>query len=198
MTPKSKYPSNWRKLRATAYRFCTQRDGELCSNCHKRPVKIVNDPPSQCKQLDVDHRDGNARHNPPDGSNWQLLCHKCNCLKRSEEWKNSGTKISMPPSLLSLREREREGLIVKYMEMEKNLLAENEFHRFVDTQIKRLGTVKKRLLLDAAANDFRLKTDNTISQQALSRYLDKRTNPINGDLQAFKDSEEDWAIRLRG
>ena len=83
---------------------------------------------------------------------------------------------------------------MKYMEMEKNLMAEIEFHRFVDIQIKRMGQVKKRVLLDAAAHDFLLKTENTISQQALSRYLDKRTNPINGDLRAFKDADEEWAI----
>lgn len=29
------------------------------------------------RQLTVHHRDGNHDHNPPDGSNWELLCVYC-------------------------------------------------------------------------------------------------------------------------
>ncbi|HET7671341.1 MAG TPA: YajD family HNH nuclease [Burkholderiales bacterium] len=29
------------------------------------------------KELTVHHRDGNHDHNPPDGSNWELLCIYC-------------------------------------------------------------------------------------------------------------------------
>lgn len=33
----------------------------------------------------VDHIDGNSRHNPRDGSNWQTLCHSCHSAKTSKE-----------------------------------------------------------------------------------------------------------------
>lgn len=209
MTKRNPYPSSWRRLYVAAYRHCRDTDGELCARCHKRPVKkgqSISDPLSQCPSLEVDHIDSDKSHNPIDGSNWQLLCHRCNCIKRSQQLKNHGTRPS-PSGPPIIAEREREGergkesernrFIVKYMEMEKNLQAEGEFHRFVDTQIKRMGSIKKRVLLDAAANDFRIKTENTISQQALSRYLDKRTNELNGDLIQFRDAEEEWAIKLR-
>ena len=29
------------------------------------------------KELTVHHKDGNQHHNPPDGSNWELLCIYC-------------------------------------------------------------------------------------------------------------------------
>jgi hypothetical protein len=29
------------------------------------------------KKLEVHHIDGNRKNNPSDGSNWELLCHKC-------------------------------------------------------------------------------------------------------------------------
>ena len=29
------------------------------------------------RELTVHHRDGNHHHNPPDGSNWELLCIYC-------------------------------------------------------------------------------------------------------------------------
>lgn len=34
-------------------------------------------PASRLKELTVHHRDGNHHHNPPDGSNWELLCIYC-------------------------------------------------------------------------------------------------------------------------
>jgi hypothetical protein len=32
---------------------------------------------ARLKELTVHHKDGNHHHNPPDGSNWELLCIYC-------------------------------------------------------------------------------------------------------------------------
>jgi len=34
-------------------------------------------PASRLRELTVHHKDGNHHHNPPDGSNWELLCVYC-------------------------------------------------------------------------------------------------------------------------
>jgi hypothetical protein len=34
-------------------------------------------PPKRLRELTVHHKDGNHDHNPPDGSNWELLCVYC-------------------------------------------------------------------------------------------------------------------------
>lgn len=40
-----------------------------------------------CKRFgdQVDHIDGDATHNPPDGSNWQTLCHSDHSAKTMRE-----------------------------------------------------------------------------------------------------------------
>ena len=48
------------------------------------------------QELTVHHKDGNHDHNPPDGSNWELLCIYCheNEHARFEDakWENSGSE----------------------------------------------------------------------------------------------------------
>ena len=34
-------------------------------------------PGSRLRELTVHHKDGDHHHNPPDGSNWELLCIYC-------------------------------------------------------------------------------------------------------------------------
>ncbi len=34
-------------------------------------------PASRLRELTVHHKDGDHHHNPPDGSNWELLCIYC-------------------------------------------------------------------------------------------------------------------------
>ena len=45
------------------------------------------------RELTVHHKDGNHDNNPPDGSNWELLCVYCheNEHARFEDSKNSGS-----------------------------------------------------------------------------------------------------------
>ncbi len=42
------------------------------------------------KQLTVHHRDGNHDNNPPDGSNWELLCIYCHENEHAREVDNAG------------------------------------------------------------------------------------------------------------
>ena len=43
----------------------------ICTRCAREF------PASRLKELTVHHVDGNHHHNPPDGSNWELLCIYC-------------------------------------------------------------------------------------------------------------------------
>jgi hypothetical protein len=49
---------------------------------------------SRLRELTVHHKDGNHDHNPPDGSNWELLCLYCheNEHARYEDAKAGGGK----------------------------------------------------------------------------------------------------------
>ncbi len=42
---------------------------------------------AECKRFgdQVDHIDGDSTHNPPDGSNWQTLCHADHSAKTMRE-----------------------------------------------------------------------------------------------------------------
>ena len=53
------------------------------------------------RELTVHHKDGNHHHNPPDGSNWELLCVYChdNEHQRQEEQARgiaSGATVESP------------------------------------------------------------------------------------------------------
>jgi HNH endonuclease len=43
----------------------------ICTRCAREF------PASRLRELTVHHKDGNHHHNPPDGSNWELLCIYC-------------------------------------------------------------------------------------------------------------------------
>lgn len=43
----------------------------ICTRCAREF------PASRLRELTVHHKDGNHDHNPPDGSNWELLCVYC-------------------------------------------------------------------------------------------------------------------------
>jgi hypothetical protein len=61
------------------------------------------------KELTVHHKDGNHDNNPPDGSNWELLCVYCheNEHARFEDAKNQG---SDPKSMEPAKHRPLEAL----------------------------------------------------------------------------------------
>jgi hypothetical protein len=43
----------------------------ICTRCAREF------PGSRLRELTVHHKDGDYHHNPPDGSNWELLCIYC-------------------------------------------------------------------------------------------------------------------------
>jgi hypothetical protein len=59
----------------------------ICARCAREF------PASRLRELTVHHKDGNHDHNPPDGSNWELLCVYCheNEHARVEDAKAGGT-----------------------------------------------------------------------------------------------------------
>ncbi len=50
--------------------------------------------PSTVQQLTVHHRDHNHDNNPPDGSNWELLCIYCHENEHARELDNAGRTAS--------------------------------------------------------------------------------------------------------
>ena len=74
-----------------AYSFLSQLYGEQCCECGL----IADDD----HKLDIDHIDGNNKHHY--WKNLQLLCHKCNCKKRSSIKSNrkGRIKIAITPKL---------------------------------------------------------------------------------------------------
>jgi hypothetical protein len=50
------------------------------------------------RELTVHHRDGDHHNNPPDGSNWEMLCIYCheNEHARFEDSRNSGSGSELP------------------------------------------------------------------------------------------------------
>ena len=59
------------------------------------------------RELTVHHRDHNHDHNPPDGSNWELLCIYCHDNEHSryleQEWHDGDTQEDEPSSALTHR-----------------------------------------------------------------------------------------------
>ncbi len=71
------------KLMRLAYNYCCLRDGEKCFVCgwaySMESTEVQRKYPFAGTQaLELNHIDGNAHNNPPDGSNWNLLCKTCN------------------------------------------------------------------------------------------------------------------------
>lgn len=58
----------------------------ICAKCGREF------PGKKLRQLTVHHKDHNHDHNPPDGSNWELLCIYCHDNEHSREleakWQN--------------------------------------------------------------------------------------------------------------
>jgi hypothetical protein len=66
------------------------------------------------RELTVHHKDGNHHNNPPDGSNWELLCIYCheNEHARVEDFK-SGTEPEPAPPPAKHRPLEKLGELLK-------------------------------------------------------------------------------------
>jgi hypothetical protein len=49
------------------------------------------------RELTVHHKDGDHHHNPPDGSNWELLCIYCHENEHARVVDNDGRAASAGP-----------------------------------------------------------------------------------------------------
>jgi hypothetical protein len=56
----------------------------VCGRCAREFTR------ANVQQLTVHHRDGNHDHNPPDGSNWELLCIYCHENEHARVLDNDG------------------------------------------------------------------------------------------------------------
>jgi hypothetical protein len=191
---------------------CATRDGLRCNNpeCHKKPGETYLDSHNQEKKtyLELDHVDGNPENNPPDGSNWQLLCVPCNRLKSAPDRKRKPKFRSFEQLKKCKLERVRkygkmntESLLVQYASMQKNLVAEPIVTVFIDRTVEDLGSVDRSVLINAAAQEVSLQTKgkSSIGQGAVRGYLDRRCNPINGTLEYFEHPKQSghWMVRKR-
>ena len=72
------------------------------------------------RELTVHHRDGDHHNNPPDGSNWEMLCIYCheNEHARYEDSRNSGSVSKLPDSAKH-RPLEKLGDLLKKKDKEK-------------------------------------------------------------------------------
>jgi len=52
---------------------------------------------SNLQQLTVHHKDHNHDNNPPDGSNWELLCIYCHDNEHSRHLDSAGRKLESSP-----------------------------------------------------------------------------------------------------
>jgi hypothetical protein len=79
-----------------AFNLCVVRDGYRCDECGWSPGDAPTAVQKRYKisenlqRLELDHVDGNPRNNPPDGSNWRLLCRSCNVLGGVERERERG------------------------------------------------------------------------------------------------------------
>src|SRR5438552_9221859 len=53
----------------------------ICGRCGREFTHV------NLRELTVHHRDHNHDNNPPDGSNWELLCVYCTTTNTSGNWK---------------------------------------------------------------------------------------------------------------
>jgi hypothetical protein len=189
---------------------CATRDGLRCNNpeCHKKPGEKYLDSHNQEKKtyLELDHVDGNPENNPSDGSNWQLLCVPCNRLKSAPDRKRKPKfqghiefRKSLELKIKRYGKANKERLLMQYATMEKNRNAEPIVKDFINKTVESLGSVEKSVLINAAAEEVSLRSEGTISQQAVKNYLDKKCNPINGTLEYFEHPKQSghWMVRKR-
>jgi hypothetical protein len=81
----------------------------ICTRCAREF------PASRLKELTVHHVDGNHHHNPPDGSNWELLCIYCheNEHARVEDHKAGGSGRPPEPAPATQKPFARLGDLLK-------------------------------------------------------------------------------------
>ena len=62
----------------------------ICGRCAREFTRV------NLRELTVHHRDHNHDNNPPDGSNWELLCLYCHDNEHQRQLEATGSKSNTP------------------------------------------------------------------------------------------------------
>jgi hypothetical protein len=75
----------------------------ICGRCAREFTR------ANLRELTVHHRDHNHDNNPPDGSNWELLCLYCHDNEHQRSWKppDADTAPAMPAIFLLIPRKEK-------------------------------------------------------------------------------------------
>jgi hypothetical protein len=101
-SPKSPDPSRLDRIVAAARQSASQREKDyreqalkiypwICGRCAREFTH------ANLRELTVHHRDHNHQNNPPDGSNWELLCLYCHDNEHQKQLEaQSGQSMATP------------------------------------------------------------------------------------------------------
>ncbi len=154
-------------------------------------------------EIILDHIDNNDDNNPSDGSNWQWLCrchnvkkdpphdrsarHKYKEINKSEHYmeKGKGRRVYGRKDLGSENKFWNGGdvLIVRSMEMAKNMACQPMFKVIIKKIMRRYGEAKWNKLIDAGMQDTRVVLHDgtvlTIGVKAAEGYLRALTSDLS-------------------
>jgi len=151
-----------------AYALCVERDGDKCalqdSTCAGNRV--------------LDHKDNNPKNNPPDGSNWQILCRSHNRRKNPGAPRrfsnNFAGRLKMGYSQEVKRGRNREGIPIRGMsaEMRKSEEAKPKILKWIKDEIAK--DKDRRIETLEAVNSGACIGD--VKQKSVGEYIDAWTS----------------------
>jgi len=184
-------PRRWgTNTRAWAYRYLVLRDGESCPICHAIPTtrnKAGKTSSTTRNTLDIDHIDGNPKHDDPD--NLRLLCRRCNVSVSN----HSRPRRSLSSDQCVCERERREGKPATRIaredahyrngspEMQANLIYEVAFRRWVMARVTTQGSYDYTTAVNEGAETI------GCSPLTTTRYLAKLTSPA-GPLTEIKDA----------
>lgn len=168
-------PKTSGRFRKKWYPKLVKRDGERCSICGRRPPEVY---------LEIDHKDGDSKNNPLDGSNYQLLCRHDN-RKKNPRGKGRGSS--------KLRSDSIDTAAPTSAEFRKNQIAEPLFRHWLHEQMR---TIKPaRITLAEAINSgAEVAGCSTIT---IKRYLSKLCSEAGIYQLIYDDLAETKFIEFR-
>lgn len=197
--------------RPEIFMLLLERDGPICQGrgCNKLLHEVEN--------IDIDHLDNDSNNNQL--SNLQLLCHSCNikkgmassrqayvCVDMNKQAGSNGHGrddmvtiksdriVSSSVRVVSKQTLEQEKKEAEALQAAKedaaltptqrvNKRCEKPFNAWMTDLIKRGWKYDFETWTNAGAQEFKC------SPETIRKYLNKRTNPINGDLHTKVDDD---------
>lgn len=161
-----------KNVRKKYYQKLCERDGERCKLCGKQPPEVY---------LEVDHIDGDKNNNPPDMSNFQLLC-KTDNRKKNPRGKGKGNVVKR--RVISLESyNEISDLSRMSPEMAARTKYRAKYSHWLYTKIKKEGSITVHEATFAGA-----KFVGCSSVTIRTSYLLEETSS-EGMFQIFHDEE---------